>query len=770
MTSFPISVDAIPQGSFLGVNYSGMHDTSIAIVAPSGEPVFAVSLERISRVKQDGRSPERLLRDLPWDRIQGVAVSVSGRDALSTVGPSKTHPVRFVDVRPYSAAHGEPFYRLLDSFPCEVLHIPHHLSHAASAFWGGGKEKALCLVYDGGMSNEDCFGGIYDAELGKGIVEVDRFGCAYHANITQLYSAVTAVLGFRAQKHEGKITGLAAYGSANKDCESILSQLLESRELNALFTWRNQYGEPAVPELTCNPATLAHLRRLLGAYSREDVAATLQHMTEAHVVSILERANAIGMTNTSASLCLSGGLFANVKVNQAAAALGYKSVFVSPAMTDDGTALGAAWHIQAMHNSDFKPLIPSMYLGPSAAPEESKSRLDALGVRLLRPKCIETRLAELLADGKVIALFQGQSEFGPRALGNRSIFAQATERSINDTLNKRLSRTEFMPFAPIVRFEDAAACFDIEDNVLEASCFMTVTVPCTQRLRQECPAVVHVDGTARPQLVTTDSNEFAHRILTQYSKITSKLALVNTSFNVHEEPIVCTVEDALRGFFEAGLDFLYVEGAGLIDRRRNREVESRYLRDKVAAQSLKLASLTLELSSGGTGNAVDASMFLSGAAMRPYLVEGFHAPETWGAWSSGRHAKVVLPVERDGRSTVELHITMTLGIFDRLVASAPVVGIRIDGQEVGFALFREHTSRSHQLSFYVQSSSDMCEIAFEVSHSASPFAVDNSDDQRNIGFSLSALGMTASVASGRSSDTEPASSLPTFEGAWGDSN
>jgi carbamoyltransferase len=761
MADFSSIAAAVPSGSILGVNYSGMHDTSIAIVAPTGEPVFAVSLERISRVKQDGRSPQPLLENLPWDRIAKVALSVSASAPLIPAAPSRVHPLPFPQSREVHLAHGEDFYRVLALFQREVVHVPHHLSHASSAFWGSGLKDALCLVYDGGMSNEDCFGGLFHAAVGQGIVEVDRFSCALHANITHLYSAITAILGFRAQKHEGKITGLAAYGRIDDRCEAMLHQLLvESHELDGLFSWKHLYSESSVPELVAGKVKLAHLRRMLERFSREDIAATVQSMAEAHIVALLGRARHCGLDRPA--VCLAGGLFANVKVNQRVAALGFEKFFVAPAMTDDGTALGAAWQVLGLEGDrNFQPRVPGMYLGPGTAPASSKARFTSLAIQCKTSRQPAKRLAGLLAQGAIVAVFQGASEFGPRALGNRSILAQASERSINDTLNQRLSRTEFMPFAPIVRLDDAVACFDLDDNVVPACGFMTVTVPCTERMRTECPGVVHVDGTARPQLVTPASNRLVHQILTHYAEATSRLALVNTSFNVHEEPIVCTLDDALRGFFEAGLDYLYVDGVGIVDRRENAVAENSFLRDKLAAAVAQRSAAPG--SEPATAIPADAAstLFVGGMSLRPYLIEGFHAPEPWGAWSSGRFSRLVLPVDRGNRATVELHLTMTLTILDALAAAAPVVGIAVDGQDVGFVLFREHALRTQRLSMYVRTQADSCDIVFKLSHSGSPLALEQGSDQRELGFGLSGLSLAVAPAG------DPAAAQASPPHIWG---
>jgi carbamoyltransferase len=198
----------------------------------------------------------------------------------------------------------------------------------------------------------------------------------------------------------------------------------------------------------------------------------------------------------------------------------------------------------------------------------------------------------LLAEDHVVAVFQGAMEFGPRSLGNRSILAQAKRSDINQSLNHRLNRTEFMPFAPITREEDAESCYLNIGRVAHSAEFMTVTVNCTEKMINACPAVVHVDGTARPQLVSREANPFIHAVLTEYVEKTNCPALVNTSFNIHEEPIVCSPQDALQGFFESGFDYLYFEGGYLIDFKNNANVALKYLQAKIKEPNIKLTQLT----------------------------------------------------------------------------------------------------------------------------------------------------------------------------------
>jgi carbamoyltransferase len=170
----------------------------------------------------------------------------------------------------------------------------------------------------------------------------------------------------------------------------------------------------------------------------------------------------------------------------------------------------------------------------------------------------------LLAAGKVVARFTGRMEYGPRALGHRSILYHAKEPAVNQWLNQRLGRTEFMPFAPSTLYEHRQANYKLVDGADYAAQFMTITFDCTESMKRDCPAAVHVDGTARPQLVSAEGSPSFHRLLTEYYKLTGIPSVINTSFNMHEEPIVCSPDDAIRAFLQGNLDVLAI-GDFLVD-------------------------------------------------------------------------------------------------------------------------------------------------------------------------------------------------------------
>jgi len=592
-------VPEIPAGSILGLNYSGMHDSAIAIVSPEGKPIFALSLERVSRVKQDGRVPYELLENIPWTKISSIAISTNESLVVPDNSTSKIHPIRFDEKRVITSnSHGSQFYDFLETLPKPIEYICHHKSHASSAFWPSGMESSLCLTYDGGMANCAWFGGLYQASREAGITALDQFGLESHPRITVLYSAITALLGFTPNKHEGKITGLAAQGKPTQRCRELMSFFLSDgyHKLESLFDWFFIYESERVPVLAVNEGRRAELNSYIEKFSKEELAATLQAVTEEHILTIINNAREQGWS--SPNICLSGGLFANVKVNQRIKESGFERVFVSPPMTDDGTAYGAALEVLAQQNKIKHNKVHSMALGPAYSENEIEQALSSKNVVWEKVPEPTECLAQLLAEGKNIAVFIGSMEFGPRALGNRSVISSAENKEINISLNEKFNRTEFMPFAPMSLIEDAAECYKNLSGTEHTAEFMTITMDCHELMVKKCPAVVHIDNTARPQLISKESSPFIHSVINKFKDKTGQYAIINTSFNIHEEPIVCTPEDAVNGFLESGLDFLYLDPGYLLSFEDNKNAALTYLqkqRAKPSVKSIELIDMNKEL-------------------------------------------------------------------------------------------------------------------------------------------------------------------------------
>jgi carbamoyltransferase len=262
-------------------------------------------------------------------------------------------------------------------------------------------------------------------------------------------------------------------------------------------------------------------------------------------------------------VALAGGVFANVRVNEEILGLPEtRDVFVHPGMTDCGLAVGAALAacvpgtLEVPMARDPEPLR-DVYLGPTIT-EADVDR--ALQHHALTPEVVtgplSDAIADLLVQGHVVARAAGRMDYGPRALGNRTILYQPSDRAVNDWLNENLRRTEFMPFAPAVLHAERGRCFGDMSGGEHSAEFMTMTFHCTPWMQKTMAGVVHLDGTARPQLVRRDRNAEFHDILTAFHDRTGIPGVINTSFNMHEEPIVCSADDAVRAFIDGQLDYL----------------------------------------------------------------------------------------------------------------------------------------------------------------------------------------------------------------------
>ena len=369
-------------------------------------------------------------------------------------------------------------------------------------------------------------------------------------SVGMLYLYVTHLLGFKIGQ-EGKVTGLAAHGDGTRVSELLLARLSYNRAKRRFANQSLGYGPSAVGRLTTD----------LAGYSKEDIAAGAQHALETLVLQYVR--DAIQESGgTPAKIYLAGGVFANVSLNRRIAEeLPIESVAVAPNMGDGGLSLGAA-----LMNHPERVEFRTLYLGTDLNDTLSRVPVEALSqVREIEVPDLKAEVARRLAAGEIVAVARGRMEFGPRALGNRSILAPATDKGVNDSLNKRLKRTEFMPFAPIVRDVDANRYFDLTQPqwVYEN---MTITCLVKDITRKQAPAIVHVDGTARPQVLTQERNPFVYDVLSEYEKQTGLGVVVNTSFNIHEEPIVRDAETAIRSFLTSQLDAL-VLGDRLYARR-----------------------------------------------------------------------------------------------------------------------------------------------------------------------------------------------------------
>jgi carbamoyltransferase len=426
-----------------------------------------------------------------------------------------------------------------------VKFYDHHYCHAASAYYPGQFNQALVITLDGGGDGRS--GSVYVGKNGQlsELAGLDSFN-----SLGNFYSYITELCGFRAEKHEGKITGLAALG---KPCYAdILRQFVRYEAPG-----RIRYKVPMYYR-----SALRLIREQLPVdFDRADLAASVQLILEEIGIQFIRYwLRRTGLRNVA----VAGGVFANVKFNQRVHELPeVDNFFVYPAMDDSGLAVGAALADLA-EQPEWDPArlcqsLPNVYLGSAFNKKAIIKAIEAGDCTARYDENIQKTIAKLLSQGKVVARFTGRMEYGPRALGHRTIYYQSTDPSVNNWLNKQLNRTEFMPFAPATLVEHANRCYDGLQGAENPARFMTVTFDCTAQMKKQSPGVVHTDGTARPQLVDAQTAPDVHQILTEYYHITGIPSLINTSFNMHEEPIVCTPEEAVRTFQEGHLDFLAID-------------------------------------------------------------------------------------------------------------------------------------------------------------------------------------------------------------------
>jgi carbamoyltransferase len=566
------------------------HDTGVALIDRTGRILAALSEERVSRIKMDGGYPFRAIETLQrmtgvrWADLDAVAVPFLAppdqlREGLRVLAAGAADPailrgqwatrrgrdqfqagmralgsydyledfkrrsaaVRAQDGRP-AVADWRQFLQVIGAGQAPLVQVDHHLAHAAAAQWMSGFQQSLVITCDGVGALKS---GV--VALGDGARLSVMARTFYPHSPGEFWEVITVLCGFHHMKHGGKITGLAAHGNPDAQCYSVMRAAMSAHGL----TIRTHLDPVAMK------AALAHV-------SREDIAATAQRRLTEVVVELVR--NAMARTGRT-RLAVAGGVFANVRLNQAIAELpGVDELFVCPIMGDEGLGVGAAlWAAGRRFGATPAP-VPHMYHGPEFSEDEMREALAAHA--LPHTRMDDGPLAEAVAEridaGKVVAVARGRMELGPRALGHRTILYRTSDPAVNDWLNARLHRTEFMPFAPVTMDEHADACYIGLDRARRSAEFMTVTFTCTDRMRAQSPAVVHLDGTARPQLIRRDIDPFYYGVLAAYYRRTGVPSLVNTSFNMHEEPIVCSPDDAVRAFMQGHLDTL-VLGPFLVD-------------------------------------------------------------------------------------------------------------------------------------------------------------------------------------------------------------
>jgi carbamoyltransferase len=548
----------------LGVTDPWGYDNAAAILV-DGELVGTVEEERLNRIKHapelpPGRaiawcldqagcelgdvdvfaigldSPRKVLADSLKAAVRRTLRRQTGRSYRSEYEMYKRHQLfrgrlnRFLGI-PRTETMDEWLER------GRVAFVRHHLAHAASAFFLSPFEQANVISLDGSGGQD---AGLFGVGRGSRIdvfEYVDR-----ELSWGQLYEHFTSALGFRAHNDEGKVMGLAAYGDHGGTPFPFLrldGDGFPTYDRRAMY---EVLGEIRPRSANESPINGYH----------EHVAARLQLTLE---LAMARMAEVLHARTGLRDLCLAGGVALNCSSNGKLLELPFvDTLFVQPAASDAGTALGAAVQVY-VERAGRRPSIrfDHAYWGPGFSNEQIEDALRRSKVPYRRSRSIAEDAARLIADGKIVGWFQARTELGPRALGARSILADPRDTATKDAVNREAKfREPWRPFAPAILAERMLEYFGTDHR----SEFMILAFPGTELARRTIPATLHVDGSGRPQTVDPETNPPFRKLIEAFEALTGVPAVLNTSFNVDSEPIVCTPTDALRTFYASGIDAL----------------------------------------------------------------------------------------------------------------------------------------------------------------------------------------------------------------------
>jgi carbamoyltransferase len=560
--------------------HCGPHDSVAALFEDYGLKA-AVQLERLTRIKGDGNKHPDLCIDEVLAIVGAARADVDvismSRTLLDTKYSRRMNGLRWLQELALRRTRGRSLqymthemrrYRckdLEDLFdfaafrhdggfrPDAKLHFSnHHEAHAVPALFYSPWDEALLVTADGGGDTVNYSHRVFRDGAINTVYGGDE--CLFLEkpidSLGRAYSAATLALGFRMDRHEGKLTGLAALGKPVR-AEEIAAyfRVDENGRVHSKFSG------------------FSHMRRFMRQLGRsirpEDLAASIQQVLEDTMLRSIE--NLLAHV-PSKHLGVAGGVFANVRLNRLLAErLGLDEVFIFPAMGDEGLPVGSAL-IYLMERDGLKSWLDHRRpLGPIFLGRDYTSAIDPALAALPSVRRVDgapvAEAVKRLVDGRIGAIFTGRMEYGPRALGARSILANPSRRETHDLLNQRLARTEFMPFAPVVATERAADVFDIGAANARACQYMTIACGVRPQWRERIPAVVHVDGSARPQTIRRDDNPLYYDTVRGFEAASGLPVLVNTSFNVHEEPIVNSPAECAKALVDGRIDFVVTNQA-----------------------------------------------------------------------------------------------------------------------------------------------------------------------------------------------------------------
>ncbi len=549
------------------------HD-SAAVLIEDGKVLAAAGEERFSRKKHDNDFPTSAIQYcLDW-------VNVSARD-VDVVAFYEKPLVKFervlaqhIDTFPLGAKVfreniGLWFSRKLKiketlrnkhGYTGKIVYIPHHLSHAASAFYLSGFTQAAIVTIDG-------VGEWATTTMGEGMgnkIALEK-EIRFPHSLGLLYSAITAYLGFEVNDAEYKVMGYAAYGDPKRYTEQF-SRLISlhndgSFSLNMsyfTYTWRDRMYNRKLEELFGLP-TRPKESGVKQVYA--DIAAGLQSTLETAVFRIVSAAHKRYKTD---QLCLAGGVALNSVMNgKLLSHTPFRKIYIPPDPGDGGGSMGAAMYAYSAQTK--QAMRPGFFpdLGPSYPRRQIQTVLDAYGLVYKEVENEEMLLdvvSGYLVNQKVIAWFQGRMEWGPRALGFRSILASAGKAEMKDIINAKIKHRElFRPFAPAILDTYVNEYFSMDKKLSESAKYMLMVYPFTRKGKNRVPATVHVDGTGRLQVIERKDNPLYYDLIESFRKKTGTPVILNTSFNVRGEPIVCSPRDAVECFLKTDIDYLVID-------------------------------------------------------------------------------------------------------------------------------------------------------------------------------------------------------------------
>ncbi|MDR4509884.1 MAG: carbamoyltransferase [Candidatus Brocadiaceae bacterium] len=554
----------------LGIN--NMHDAAAAIVV-DGNVVAAAEEERFSRRKNHIGFPASSIRYC----LEEAGVTIKELDAVAlswrpwVLGTRIFNAMKSVSFskRAFKAKASRGMGQMRNEWSqlftmkrlierhfgkgnFKLRYIDHHLCHAASAFYVSSFERAATLTVDGAGEKDTTVFWICEGTEIKRLASI-----RIPHSLGQFYASITGFLGFKIQSDEYKVMGMASYGEP-KFADFFRKKVLNvhkdgSYRLNTRFLDYHLARQGIFSEETMKYLGKNRLPHEKVTQTHMDIASSSQVVLEE---ALFKMANYLHTRTGESNLCMAGGVALNCVANgKLSENTPFKNICIQPASGDAGTSLGAALYLY--HHTTHKPRIYQMkdaYLGPSFSSKECMDAVNQFGLsfRELPEEKLCRKVAAFLADGKLVFWFQNRMEWGPRALGNRSLLADPRRAEMRDIINLKVKQREiFRPFAPSVLEEKSFEYFGNPDP----SPFMLFAFKVNSHKQNEIPAVTHVDGTARPQTVSKKENPLYWNLIKEFENLTGVPVLLNTSFNV-QEPIVCSPKDAVSCFIKTKVDYL----------------------------------------------------------------------------------------------------------------------------------------------------------------------------------------------------------------------